>query len=173
VGDETDRFGRMLDRAEKAREDQWARERDEEILKRLRDKYTKHINCPVCGVQLDPRAAIGFGGMACPRRDGAWADPDTIEKVRARLHNAAAIHSEGIGERVYGALDQVIAGLRKKHEKGINCPECGLPLDPRAESGLGGMACPNRHGVWLDRDVLEQIRARLDEAHGKPPRTIE
>ena len=173
MADEGDRLGRMLQQAEKAREDQWARQRDEEILQRLREKYVKHINCPVCGEQLDPRAALGLGGMACPRRDGAWLDPDTLEKLRMRLRNAAAIHHEGLGEKVFTAVGEVIEGLRRAHPQGLNCPQCATRLDPKAEGGLGGMACPNRHGVWLDRNTLEQIRSRLDEAGGEPPKAGE
>jgi len=173
MADETDRLGRMLRQAEKAREDQWARQRDEEILRRLREKYAKHINCPICGEQLDPRAALGMGGMACPRRDGAWLDPQTLEQLRARLRNAAAIHHEGLGEKVFSAVEEIRKGLLKEHPKGLNCPECAAALDPKAEGGLGGMACPNLHGVWLDRDTLEQIRRRLDEAHGTAPKTVE
>jgi hypothetical protein len=26
------------------------------------------------------------------------------------------------------------------------------------------MACPNRHGAWIDRDMLAEIRTRLDVA---------
>ena len=173
MADETDRLGRMLQRAEKAREDQWARARDEEILERLREKYAKHINCPVCGTQLDPRAAIGLGGMACPKRDGAWLDADTLEKVRARLLNAAPIHHEGLGEKVFVAIDEIVKGLRERHPKGLDCPECGTRLDPRAEAGLGGMLCPNHHGVWLESDTIVQIGHRLDEAGGEPPKTAE
>jgi Zn-finger nucleic acid-binding protein len=173
MADETDRLGRMLRQAEKAREDQWARQRDEEILRRLREKYAKHINCPICGRQLNPRAAVGLGGMACPRRDGAWLDLETLDKLRARLRNAAAILHEGLGEKVFAAVEEVVEGLLKAHPQGLNCPECSTKLDPKAEGGLGGMACPHRHGVWLDRGTLEQIRNRLDQAHGVAPKPIE
>lgn len=165
MADETDRLGRLLRQAEKAREDQWARERDEEILKRLREKYAKHIYCPECGTQLDPRAAIGLGGMACPRNHGGWMDPETLEKLRARLRNAAAIHHEGMGEKVFAAIEEVVEDLRQEHEKGLKCPECAKPLTPRAEGGLGGWACLEEgHGVWLERATIEQIRDRLQEA---------
>jgi len=168
MADETDRLGRFLQQAEKAREDQWARERDEEILKRLREKYSKHINCPECAAQLDARAAVGLGGMACPQRHGAWLDPETLEKARGRLRNAVAIHHEGVGEKVFAAIEEVVEGLRHQHEKGLNCPECGAAMEPRGEGGLGGWVCPSRHGVWLDRDTIKQIGDRLNEAAREP-----
>lgn len=134
MADETDRLGRFLQQAEKAREDQWARERDEEILKRLREKYLKHINCPECGAQLDPRAAIGLGGMACPQRHGAWADPIALDEIRARLRNAAAIHHEGVGEKVFAAIEEVVEGLRHQHERDSTAPNA-VQLWSRAAKG--------------------------------------
>ncbi len=64
MADEKDRLGDKLHHAERAREDQWARQRDEEIIERLRRKYVKPIHCPQCGKNLDARVAIGVGGMA-------------------------------------------------------------------------------------------------------------
>jgi hypothetical protein len=55
MSDEKDRLGDKLQQAEMARENQWARQRDAEILERLRRKYIKAINCPQCGKQLDAR----------------------------------------------------------------------------------------------------------------------
>ena len=33
---------------------------------------------------------------------------------------------------------------------------------------MGGIACPTHHGAWADREALEQLRARLENA---PPFT--
>jgi hypothetical protein len=161
VADETERRGR-LQRAEKAREDQWARSRDEEILKRLREKYAKHINCPVYGTQLDPRAAIGLGGMACPKRDGAWLNAGTLEKVRARLRDAAAVHHEAIGEKVFAAIDEIVKGLLERHPQGLDCPECGARLDPQGRRRIGRTAVP--------QSPRRMAGARHDCSDRTPPR---
>ena len=79
--DEKDRLGDKLHEAEMARENQWARQRDAEILERLRRKYVKSIKCPQCGEKLDAQVAIGLGGMACRRRHGAWADHETLTQL--------------------------------------------------------------------------------------------
>jgi len=42
--EEKDRFGDKIHAVELARENQWARQRDEEILERLRRKYVKTIS---------------------------------------------------------------------------------------------------------------------------------
>ena len=171
MSDEKDRLGDKLHQAGMARENQWAYQRDTEIIERLRRKYVKPINCPQCGQRLDARVAIGVGGMACPSHHGAWADREALEQLRARLENAAAIRHESLGEKVFVGLSQIVEDLRHRHPQEIDCPDCGARLDAKAatargEAGLAGMACPNRHGAWIDRDMLREIRERLDTAAG-------
>jgi len=167
--EERDRLGEKIHAAEVARENQWARQRDEEILERLRHKYVKVIKCPQCGRNLDARVAIGLGGMACPDHHGAWADRETLDQLTLRLKNAAAIHHESLGEKLFAGLNAVVEDLRRRHPAEIDCPDCGLKLDATAAIspgavGLGGMACPNRHGAWIDQQMLAEIRRRLDVA---------
>ena len=169
MSDEKDRLGDKLHQAEAARENQWAHQRDEEILEKLRRKYIKAIPCPQCGQKLDARVAVGVGGMACPSRHGAWADREALEQLRARLENAAAIHPVSLGEKVFDIVEE----LRHKHRKRIDCPDCSTPLAAQAalapgSAGLAGMACPNGHGAWIDQGMLAEIRKRLDAAAGPP-----
>ena len=167
--DGKDRLGDKIHAAGAARESQWARQRDEEILERLRHKYTKAIGCPQCRKKLDARVAIGLGGMACPEHHGAWADRETLDQLALRLKNAAAIHHESLGEKVFAGLTAVVENVRRRHPVEIDCPDCGLRLRATAaiaegEAGLGGMACPKHHGAWIDQDMLAEIRRRLDVA---------
>ncbi|MGC2493235.1 hypothetical protein [Candidatus Binatus sp.] len=169
--DEKDRLGDKLHQAERAREGQWARQLDAEIIERLRRKYLKPIHCPECGQNLEARVAIGVGGMACPLRHGAWGDEEALMQIAARLKNAAAIHHESLGEKVFVEVSGLVEDLRHKHPKEVDCPDCGARLAPRAAisagaAGLAGMACPNNHGAWLDQNMLAEIRRRLDVAAG-------
>ena len=169
MADEKDHLGGKLRDIEKAREDQWAHQQDQEILQRLRSKYARKVNCPQCGKTLDARVAIGVGGMACPDHHGAWADSDALNQLAMRLKNAAAIHHESMGEKVFEGVTEIVEDLRHKHPTEIDCPDCGQRLLPRAAvsegaGGLAGMACPNRHGAWIDHDMLAEIRKRLDAA---------
>ena len=171
MSDQRDHLGDKLHLAEVARENQWARERDAEIIDRLRRKYLKSINCPQCGERLDARVAIGVGGMACPSHHGAWADEEALEQLRARLENAVAIHHESLGETVFASLSTIVEDLRHRHLNEIDCPDCGARLEAKAATGKGaaglaGMACRNRHGAWIDQDMLREIRRRLDTAVG-------
>jgi Zn-finger nucleic acid-binding protein len=109
--------------------------------------------------------------MACPSRHGAWADWETLEQLRARLENAAAIHPESLGAKVF---DEIVDELSHRHPKEIDCPDCGSRLAARAaiapgSAGLAGMACPKNHGAWIDQDMLAEIRNRLDSAAGAEP----
>ena len=169
MSDQRDRLGDKLHLAEVARENEWARQRDAEIIHRLREKYLKPISCPQCGQRLDARVAIGVGGMACPSHHGAWGDEKTLEQLRARLENAAAIHPESLGERVFVGLSTIVEDLRHRHPDEIDCPDCGARLEAKGATGKGavglaGMSCPNRHGAWIDQDMLREIRRRLDTA---------
>lgn len=170
MSDQKDRLGDKLHQVESAREDQWAHQRDEKILEKLRRKYVKPIACPQCGQNLEARVAIGAGGMACPSRHGAWADQETLLQLRARLENAAAIQHKSLGEKVFG---EIVEEMRHKHPKEIDCPDCGSRLAARAaiaagSAGLAGMACPKGHGAWIDQDMLAEIRRRLDGAASDP-----
>ena len=171
MSNQGDHLGDKLHLAEVARENQWARQRDAEIIDRLRQKYLKPINCPQCGERLDARVAIGVGGMACPSHHGAWADGEALEQLRVRLENAAAIHHESLGETVFVGLSTIVEDLRHRHPNEIDCPDCGARLEARAATGKGAaglaaMSCPNRHGAWIDQEMLREIRTRLDTAVG-------
>lgn len=81
MADEKDRFGDKLHDAEKAREDKWARERDEELLAKLRHKQSAEMPCPSCGERLVAQAAGNLTVMACSHGHGAWLDHDALAKL--------------------------------------------------------------------------------------------
>jgi hypothetical protein len=87
------------------------------------------------------------------------------------LENAVAIHHESLGETVFACLSTIVEDLRHRHLNEIDCPDCGARLEAKAATGKGaaglaGMACRNRHGAWIDQDMLREIRRRLDTAVG-------
>jgi hypothetical protein len=79
-----DRFGDKIHDVEKAREDQWARQQDQEIIEKMRNRHP-HMKCPECGEPLDPEAEIGIGAMVCSKHHGLWLDWDMLQKVRHLL----------------------------------------------------------------------------------------
>lgn len=84
MSDGKDRFGDKIHDVEKAREDQWARQHDQELIEKLRQRH-HGMKCPECGDPLDAEAALGIGGMVCLKHHGAWLDWDAVERIRHLL----------------------------------------------------------------------------------------
>ena len=95
--DEKDRFGDKIRDLEKAREDQWAAQRDRELLENLRHKQaelkqamsaaTESMGalCPHCHQQLVKGEKAGIAVLACPSDEGAWIDQAELNKLLTRL----------------------------------------------------------------------------------------
>lgn len=82
MSDEKDRFGQKLHDAEKAREDQWARDEDARLIEKMHQRQTAEPHCPQCGAKLAAAAEAGFAMMLCPSGHGAWLDSVALEKAR-------------------------------------------------------------------------------------------
>ncbi len=82
---EKDRLGEKLKDVESAREDQWAHQRDQELLEKMRKRPPAAagatLECPRCGKPLVAREHKGVAVMACPAGDGAWLDAPTLKSV--------------------------------------------------------------------------------------------
>jgi hypothetical protein len=90
--DSKDRFGDAIHHLQKAREDQWARQHDEELIDKMRHRHPD-MKCPQCGELLDPEAEVGVGAMVCLKHHGIWLDWDMLQKVR-HLLIAKELHRE-------------------------------------------------------------------------------
>ena len=80
VGDNKDRLGNKLHDAEKAREDQWARQHDDELLEKMRERM-KQTACPSCKQFLVPKTEAGVSMYACPQGHGAWLDAAALKSA--------------------------------------------------------------------------------------------
>jgi hypothetical protein len=99
---EKDKLGEKLHDVEAARENEWARKRDQELLEKMRE--AAHDNetarrrdqasieelhnqppavaiCPECKQALMPNPDQRVGGMICPQRHGAWFGWDTVARI--------------------------------------------------------------------------------------------
>lgn len=91
--EEKDRLGNKLRDLEKAREDQWAAQRDNELLEKIRRKREELHQaaseaashgvaiCPHCHQALTPLERAGFRMLACPQGEGAWLDHKDLERL--------------------------------------------------------------------------------------------
>ncbi len=79
MADEKDRLGQKLHDVEAAREDQWARQRDAELIEQLRQKQKGAMHCPRCGKALVEKNHGAVTLLACPANDGAWLDAAALK----------------------------------------------------------------------------------------------
>jgi hypothetical protein len=82
VGDNKDRLGDKLDDIGAAREDQWARKRDAELVDKLK-KRLGQVACPNCKQFLVPKTDAGVPMLSCPAGHGAWLDSDALKAALA------------------------------------------------------------------------------------------
>jgi hypothetical protein len=81
MADEKDRLGKKLHDVEAAREDQWAAQQDAELMKRIREKLNKAVQCPDCHRNLVPHTLGDVPMLTCPDGDGAWIEGPALEKL--------------------------------------------------------------------------------------------
>jgi hypothetical protein len=79
-GDHKDRLGSKIHDAEAAREDQWARQRDAELIEKMRERLSNTV-CPHCKRFLVAKTEAGVDMMACPSGDGAWLNAPALKQV--------------------------------------------------------------------------------------------
>ena len=80
MADEKDRLGNKLHDVEKAREDQWARQRDAELVEKMRKRLSQTA-CPNCKQLLVPKTEAGIQMHACPAGHGAWLDEAALKAL--------------------------------------------------------------------------------------------
>ncbi len=80
--DEKDRLGQKLHDVEAARENQWARQRDIELIEKLRQKkQAGETLCPQCHKPLVQKTLGKHRVFACPDNEGAWLDAATLNAL--------------------------------------------------------------------------------------------
>ncbi len=77
--DEKDRLGEKLHDIRKAREEQWARQKDVELLEKMRKQKTESLVCPRCQKPLISKKSNSVEVLACPDEHGAWLGPAALK----------------------------------------------------------------------------------------------
>lgn len=80
TGDNKDRLGTKLHDVEAAREDQWARQRDAELLEKMRERLSQTV-CPHCKQLLVAKTESGIAMHVCPAGHGAWLAAAELKEV--------------------------------------------------------------------------------------------
>ncbi|HKV55860.1 MAG TPA: zf-TFIIB domain-containing protein [Candidatus Binataceae bacterium] len=81
MSDEKDRFGDKIHELEKARENEWAREQDRQLLEKMKARQSAALHCPQCNAGLTERSGGDLTIMACPNGHGAWLQGDALAKL--------------------------------------------------------------------------------------------
>ena len=78
--DSKDRIGQKLHDVEAAREDQWARQHDKELVEKLRQRLSAMV-CPHCKKPLVAKSHGSLQMLACPTGEGAWFEEKTLKAL--------------------------------------------------------------------------------------------
>jgi len=81
MGDEKDRLGDKFHDVEAARESEWARKRDQELLEKMRARTSAALKCPKCSSPLVEHERDAIAMQTCPNGHGAWLDAQVLESL--------------------------------------------------------------------------------------------
>jgi uncharacterized protein YbaR (Trm112 family) len=81
MSDQKDRYGEKIHDVEAARENQWAQQRDAELLSKMREKLAASVACPRCKRPLEAHVEGGIEMLSCSEGHGAWLDKATIDRL--------------------------------------------------------------------------------------------
>ena len=80
AADNKDRLGNKIHDAEAAREDQWARQHDAELIEKMRGRLPK-MSCPHCKQALVAKTEAGVHAHSCPSGHGAWLEAPQLKAL--------------------------------------------------------------------------------------------
>ena len=87
MADEKDRFGETMKRVERAKEDIYFAEQDQELIAKLKGQLQKvdqtevELRCPKCLGRLETYTFQGFVLDRCDKCGGIWMDKGELEGV--------------------------------------------------------------------------------------------
>jgi hypothetical protein len=82
VDSEKDHLGQKLRDVEAARESQWARQQDTQLLDQMRKKkWASPLACLRCGKTLQGQILGKTRLFACPEGHGIWVDGATVDSI--------------------------------------------------------------------------------------------
>ncbi|HEY3821671.1 MAG TPA: zf-TFIIB domain-containing protein [Polyangiaceae bacterium] len=122
--------------------------------------------CPRDGAELKARIYEADVEIdECPTCKGTFLDQGELERIQAAVEKD---HREALATPV----DSVRAELAAEREEAlplVDCPKCGTSME-RRRYGLGSQtvidACPEGHGLWLDRGELEELEQFYERSQG-------
>ncbi len=125
------------------------------------------MRCPRDGTELKARVyEADIEIDECPVCRGTFLDQGELERIQAAVEKD---HREALAAPV----DSVRAEMAAEREEAlplVDCPKCGKSME-RRRYGLGSQtvidACPEGHGLWLDRGELEELEQFYERSQGE------
>jgi Zn-finger nucleic acid-binding protein len=125
------------------------------------------MRCPRDGAELTARIyEANIEIDECPTCKGTFLDQGELESIQAAVEKD---HSTDLAAPV----DSVRAEMAAEREEAlplVDCPKCGASME-RRRYGLGSQtvidACPEGHGLWLDRGELEELEQFYERSQGE------
>ncbi|MGH7781051.1 MAG: zf-TFIIB domain-containing protein [Candidatus Binataceae bacterium] len=81
MSDEKDRLGDKFRDVEAARESEWARKHDQELLDKMRSRQSAALKCPKCSSLLVEHVQDKIAMQTCPNGHGAWLDAQAVSSL--------------------------------------------------------------------------------------------
>jgi hypothetical protein len=125
------------------------------------------MRCPRDGAELTARIyEANIEIDECPTCKGTFLDQGELESIQAAVEKD---HSTDLAAPV----DSVRAEMAAEREEAlplVDCPKCGASME-RRRYGLGSQtvidACPQGHGLWLDRGELAELEQFYERSQGE------
>ena len=91
---------------------------------------------------------------------------DEKDRLRDRLKEKEKGEEDHFfAEQSRKQIEKLRAARAKSAASGqATCPRCGTALEIMKMKGVGVDGCPKGHGVWLDRNELDQIEKRAGDS---------
>jgi Zn-finger nucleic acid-binding protein len=126
------------------------------------------MRCPRCQSELRKNTQDGVETDECPSCRGLWLDDgELIRLLREGLYEVSE-GEKSVAER------NGKPGVSKVERDSIElCPRCQAQMTPVNYDYSSGVVidnCPNGHGVWLDGEEIQRIRAHRLASEDKAAR---
>jgi len=79
---------------------------------------------------------------------------DEKDRLGDKLHQSEkALEDQWARQQDAELMDK----MRKKAAAAMHCPKCNKPLVEMPFGAIHTLACPDKHGAWLDQPALQQL----------------
>jgi uncharacterized protein len=115
------------------------------------------MDCPHCHKELVIKDYQHTSIATCNDCGGVWIDPSQLERIISQ-------REPFLPEQIQSSLQKAHSGFTATVTR-LSCPVCSQlmgELNYDYSSGVIVNVCPQGHGIWFDKDELEQVQIFMD-----------